>query len=115
MICRSVGTGLLSQARNTSLVGRLYERELLSVRIDERDRSLAATRLVARDVRSALREPVVPVVVASRRNRQRDLDAKAMPETPGRRMAEREEREVRSRDVRPRRHRRDGTCRGRPG
>ena len=38
-----------------SLVGGLDERELLSVRIDERDRSLAAPRLVARDVRSALR------------------------------------------------------------
>ena len=39
-------------------------------------------------------EPIVPVVEAPGGNRERDLDAEPMPELAGRRVSEREEREI---------------------
>jgi hypothetical protein len=80
-----------------SLIARLDEGKELTVRIGQYDRPITATNLRRLDLCAVLSEPVVPVVMASGGNRQRDLDAQSDAQPARRRMTEREEREISSR------------------
>src|SRR4029079_5908905 len=71
-----------------SFVTCLDEREELAVRIGQHDRPITATTLGSFDLCAVLREPVVPVVVTSGGNRQRDLDTQSDTQSTWRRMTE---------------------------
>jgi hypothetical protein len=82
-----------------AFVARLDERQELAMRVSQRDRAIASAYFVARDLRAVLCETVAPVIVTPGGNRQRDLDAESNTEPTGRRMSEREKREVGTRSA----------------
>src|SRR5215831_1462647 len=76
------------------LIARLDERELLPMRIDERDRVLAAPRLDTVHCHIVLAESLEPELATAGRDRERDLHAEPVTDATGRRISKREKREI---------------------
>src|SRR5215831_16102440 len=75
-------------------IARLDERELLPVRIAERDRVLATPRLDTIHCHIVLAESLQPELATAVRDRERDPHAEPVAKAAGRRISKREEREI---------------------